>query len=98
MKKTIKKLVEVILTIIACTSLILMCAEKPDGGICLPWNLGWMAALAVSSILLDKMGAFDKEEDRARDSCTHLIRMISGILTGHWRMLPGQRNLRGRTE
>ena len=33
MKKTIKKLVEVILTIIACTSLILMCAEKPDGGV-----------------------------------------------------------------
>lgn len=65
MKKTIKKLVEVILTIIACTSFILMCAEKPDGGICLPWNLGWMAALAVSSILLDKMGAFDKEEDKA---------------------------------
>jgi hypothetical protein len=65
MKKTIKKLVEVILTIIACTSLILMCAETTDGGICLPWNLGWMAALAISAKLLDKMGAFDKEEDKA---------------------------------
>ena len=64
MKKTIKKLVEVILTIIACTSFILMCGEKPDGGICLPWNLGWLTALAVSSILLDKMGAFKKAEGK----------------------------------
>ena len=64
MKKTIKKLVEVILTIIACTSFVLMVAEKPDGGICLPWNLGWMAALAVSAFILDKMGTFTKEESR----------------------------------
>ena len=63
MKKTIKKLVEVILTIVACTSFILMCAEKPDGGICLPWNLGWMAALAISVKLLERMGAFEKEEE-----------------------------------
>ena len=61
MKKTIKKLVEVILTIIACTSFILMCAEKPDGGICLPWSLGWLASLVVSSILLGKLGAFKEE-------------------------------------
>lgn len=67
MKKTIKKLVEVILTIIACTSFILMCAEKPDGGICLTWNMGWMAALAISAKLLDKMGVFDKEEDRVME-------------------------------
>lgn len=64
MKKIIKKLVEGILTIIACMSLILMCAEKPDGGICLPWNLGWMAALAVSAKLLDRMGAFDKDMEK----------------------------------
>ena len=63
MKKTIKKLVEVILTIIACTSVILICAEKSDGGICLPWNLGWMAALAISAKLLERMGAFEKEGD-----------------------------------
>jgi hypothetical protein len=63
MKKSIKKIVEVILTIIACVSFILMVAERPDGGICLPWNLGWLAALAVSAILLDKMGAFKKVEE-----------------------------------
>lgn len=63
MKKSIKKIVEVILTIIACVSFILMVAERPDGGICLPWNLGWLTALAVSAILLDKMGAFKKVEE-----------------------------------
>ena len=63
MKKSVKKIVEVILTIIACVSFILMVAERPDGGICLPWNLGWLAALAVSAILLDKMGAFKKVEE-----------------------------------
>ena len=40
-----------------------MCAETPDGGICLTWNLGWMAALAISAKLLDWMGAFEKEGD-----------------------------------
>ena len=63
MKKSVKKIVEVILTIIAVTSMIFMCAEKPDGGICLPWTLGCMAALAVSAILLDKIGALKKMEE-----------------------------------
>ena len=63
MKKTIKKLVMVILMFIACLSIILMCAETPDGGICLTWHLGWMAALAISAKLLDRMGAFEKEGD-----------------------------------
>ena len=62
MKKVVKKAVEVILTIIACVSFILMYAETPDGGICLPWNLGCLAALVVSSRLLDKMGPLKKEE------------------------------------
>ena len=65
MKKSVKKFIEVILTIIACVSFCLMCAEKPDGSICLPWSLGWLAALTISAIILDKMGAFNKEEDRA---------------------------------
>ena len=64
MKKTIKKIIEVILTIIAGLSFILMIAERPDGSMCLPWTLGWMAALAVSAILLDKMGVFKREESR----------------------------------
>ena len=63
MKKVVKKAVEVILTFIACVSFILMYAETPDGGICLPWNLGWMAVLAISAKLLERMGAFDKEEE-----------------------------------
>lgn len=58
--KALKKIIMMILTVIACFSIILMCAERPDGGICLPWSLGCMAALAVSAKLLDKMGAFDK--------------------------------------
>ena len=63
MKKAIKTIGKVILVIIACTSLNLICAEKPDGGICLPWNLGWMAAFAISAKLLERMGAFEKEGD-----------------------------------
>lgn len=64
MKKVVKKAVEVILTIIACVSFILMSAERPDGSCCLPWTLGWLSALVVSSIMLDKMGVFKKEESR----------------------------------
>jgi len=62
MKKTIKKIIEAILTIIACLSFILMCAERPDGSICLPWSLGWLSAFTISAIILDKMGAFKKVE------------------------------------
>ena len=62
MKKVVKKAVEVILTIIACVSFILMTAERPDGSCCLPWTLGWLSALVVSSISLYKMGVFKKEE------------------------------------
>ena len=64
MKKVVKKAVEVILTIIACVSFILMTAERPDGSCCLPWTLGWLSALVVSSLILDKMGVFKKEESR----------------------------------
>lgn len=64
MKKVVKKSVEVILTIIACVSFILMTADRPDGSCCLPWTLGWLSALVVSSIILDKMGVFKKEESR----------------------------------
>lgn len=64
MKKVIKKAVEVFLTIVACMSFILMCAEKPDGAICLPWTLGWLTALVVSAKTLQKMGAFKKEVTR----------------------------------
>lgn len=63
MKKSVKKFIEVILTIIACVSFCLMCAERPDGSMCLPWSLGWLAALTISSIILDKMGAFKKAEE-----------------------------------
>ena len=63
MKKAIKTIGKVILTIIAGISLNLACAEKSDGGICLPWTLGWMAAFAISAKLLERMGAFEKEGD-----------------------------------
>jgi hypothetical protein len=36
-----------------------MGAETKDGGISLPWTLGWLAALAISARLLDRMGAFN---------------------------------------
>ena len=57
--KALKKIIMMILTIIACLSIILMCAERPDGSISLTWSLGWMAALVVSTKLLDRMGVFD---------------------------------------
>ena len=63
MKKAIKTIGKVILVIIACVAFVLMGAETKDGGICLPWNLGWMAALAISAKLLERMGAFEKEGD-----------------------------------
>lgn len=63
MKQIIKKIYKLTLMVIACLSFILMCAETADGGICLPWNLGWMAALAISAKLLERMGAFEKEGD-----------------------------------
>ena len=62
MKKVVKKLVEVILTIITCVSFICMTAERPDGSCCISWTLGWLSALLVSSLLLDKMGVFKKED------------------------------------
>lgn len=61
MKQAIKKIIEVILTIIACVSFILMFGERVDGSFSLAWNGGWMAALAISSWLLGKMGVFDRE-------------------------------------
>ena len=62
MKKVVKKSVEVLLIIIASVSFILMNAQRPDGFCCLPWNLGWFSALVVSSLLLNKMGVFKKED------------------------------------
>ena len=64
MKKVVKKIIEVILTIIACVSFVLMCGERPDGSICLPWTLGWLAALVISAKCLDWMGVFKKGETR----------------------------------
>ncbi len=61
--KAIKKICKLILMIIACLSFILMCAETTDGGICLPWNLGWLAALAISANLLERLGAFEQEDE-----------------------------------
>ena len=57
--KAIKQIGKVILVIIACVAFVLMGAETNDGGICLPWTLGWLAALAISARLLDRMGAFN---------------------------------------
>jgi hypothetical protein len=61
MKKAVKKISMAVLTITACVSFILMVAERPDGSVCLPWSLGWLASLVVSSILLGKLGAFKEE-------------------------------------
>lgn len=58
MKKAIKKIIVAILTIIACLSVILMCAERPDGSINLLWSFGWLTALVLSAKTLDKMGVF----------------------------------------
>ena len=63
MKKSTKKFIEVILTIILCVSFCLMCAERPDGSPCIPWSLGWLSAFTISAIILDRMGAFKKAEE-----------------------------------
>ena len=60
MKKSIKKIVEVILAIIACLSFVLMCAERPDGSACPLWTIGCMAVFAISAIALDRMGVLDR--------------------------------------
>ena len=60
MKKSVKKIIKAILIAIVCISFILMCAETQDGSVCLAWNLGWLAVLAISARILDRMGAFDK--------------------------------------
>ena len=62
MKKFIRTAIVVILTIVAILSLILMCAERPDGSISLTWSLGWLVALVASAKILDKMGCFKKED------------------------------------
>ncbi len=60
--KAIKKIAEVTLTIIAGVSLILACAEQSDGTISMTWSLGWMAVVAISAKILERMGTFDREE------------------------------------
>lgn len=62
MKKSVRKIIVAILTIIMCLSLILMVAERPDGSISLTWSFGWMAALVISAKILDKMGVFGEDE------------------------------------
>ena len=63
MKKTIRNIFKVILMVIVCAAFIGMFGEKADGSMCIPWTAGCLAALAVSSKILEKMGAFNKEED-----------------------------------
>ena len=63
MKKAIKKIIEVILTIIACVSFCLMCAEGKDGSFCFSWSLGWLGAFTLCAFILDRMGAFKKVEE-----------------------------------
>lgn len=58
MKKAIKKIIEVILTIFACLSFVLMVGEKADGSACIPWTLGCLAVLIISGYILGRMGAF----------------------------------------
>ena len=59
MKQIVRKIYKVTLMVIACVAFVLMGAETKDGGISLPWTLGWLAALAISARLLDRMGAFN---------------------------------------
>lgn len=64
MRKTIDKIARAALMAAACVSLVMMTCETSDGSTSLLWSLGWMAALAASVKALDRMGAFDGEEDR----------------------------------
>lgn len=61
MKKSVKQIAKVALTIIACLSFIMLFAERTDGSICLSWTIGCVASLAISTRLLGKLGAFKGE-------------------------------------
>ena len=61
MKKTIKKIIEAILIIIACVALVLMTGQAEKESTQLLWSLGWMAVLAIDCKILDRMGAFDNQ-------------------------------------
>lgn len=57
MKKSTKKIIEVILELVTCSSMILMGAQNEDGGVCIPWTLCWLAVFAISAFALYRMGA-----------------------------------------
>ena len=60
MKKTIKKIVEVILTIIAVIAFVLMTGESSNPSMQVMWTLGWAAVLAGCCRGLEKIGTFNK--------------------------------------
>lgn len=52
MKQRIKKIVEVILIMVATISFVLMGAEKADGTMCYAWSFGWFAASAACGLII----------------------------------------------
>ena len=64
MRKTIKRIVEVILTTTAGIALLLACAENPDGSVNIIWSLGCLAVTIICAKTLERTGAFKREERR----------------------------------
>lgn len=66
MKKSIKRIAEVLLTIILCCSFILLCGETENTTTQILWSSINLVVFASSAIILARMGVFasESEEDK----------------------------------
>ncbi len=51
-----KKVLRTLAGFVFLASIVLAGAETPDGGVCLPWTLGFMASAFVSAFILKRLG------------------------------------------
>lgn len=58
--KAIKKIIEIMLTIVCCISFCAALAEYPEHQFI--WSMGWMGLMAVCIRILDKMGVIGEGE------------------------------------
>ena len=50
-----RKLVKSLLAVVLLFALVLAGGETADGGICLPWTLGWLAVVAACGWALNRI-------------------------------------------
>lgn len=51
-----KKVLRTFAGIVCLVSIVLAGAETPDGGVYLPWTLGFMASAVLSAFILKRLG------------------------------------------